>query len=110
MEPKRRSSRVGTIVLILAGLSTGCASSGGTPKTVEPGADRDRYEASCDLALTELERLIARRSADDDFPGADLVEAQELYRAGRELYLEREYALALEVIEEGIQLLKEPSH
>ena len=47
------------------------------------------------------------RSQEDNFPTAVLAEANELHQIGKELYLEREYALALEFIEQGIQLVKQ---
>jgi hypothetical protein len=57
------------------------------------------------MALLELERLIEDKKR--GVSAAALAEAQELFRVGRELYLEREYELALELVEEAINILKE---
>ena len=59
------------------------------------------------LALLEPERLIEEKSTKKDVSAAVQAEAQELFRLGRELYLEREYELALEMVEEAIAMLKE---
>ena len=69
--------------------------------------ERDQAEIACEMALLELESLIEEKSAEKDVSAAVLAEAQELFRLGRELYLEREYELALEMVEEAIDILKE---
>lgn len=84
----------------------GCASNRTPGPSSEVMVD---YRVSCEIALARLERLIGQRSRQDGFPEARLLEATELQTLGRELYLEREYALALEMIEEGIKLLEEKS-
>jgi len=59
------------------------------------------------MALLELESLIEQKSNDEGTSPAMLMEAREVFRLGRELYLEREYDLALEMVEEAIAMLKE---
>ena len=99
----------GMALLLLAGL----AQMGCSPRTCDSGQavesidEQDRLELACELAIIHLEELIANRSKEDNFPTAVLAEANELHEIGKELYLEREYALALEFIEQGIQLVKE---
>jgi hypothetical protein len=85
----------------------GCGS-GGVPEPATGFSDElDDLEVACELALLELEQLIVKRSQQPDFPAALLIEARELHQLGQELYLEREYALAMEIIEEGIALVEE---
>ncbi|UCG52115.1 MAG: hypothetical protein JSW58_00755 [Candidatus Latescibacterota bacterium] len=115
-----RTSRVSDLVRISVLVSTisalvlmsciGCAPTHDSGGVNGNGVlDRDPLEVSCELALVRLESLIASRSADKSFAPAVLIEAKELHRMGTELYLERQYALALELIEEGILLLEEES-
>jgi hypothetical protein len=106
----RRRVAAGALALLVVALSTwGCASTQ-PPEVAESVESPDAYRVSCEASLIELERLLALRSSQDDFPKDALIEAQELYRLGRELYLEREYVLALDMIEEGIQLVEEQHH
>jgi hypothetical protein len=105
-----RIRTAGRNVLLLTGiLAWGCASNGATPPAAST-ADRHQEEINCELALEELAQMIALRSRQRDFSQAALTEAQEHYALARELYLEREYALAIELIEDGIDLLKEQDH
>jgi hypothetical protein len=69
--------------------------------------DRDQIEIACEMALLQLERLIEERSRLGGVSVAMLAEAREVLRLGKELYLEREYELALEMVDEAIGMLKE---
>lgn len=95
-------------LLFLVGLTQmGCSPRGGSSEPALESADElNRLELACEVAIIHLEELIANRSQEDNFPTAILAEASELHQIGKELYLEREYALALEFIEEGIHLVK----
>jgi hypothetical protein len=97
----------GLAVLAIAGL--GCGAGGAPRPGAETSDDRDRLEVACEVALIRLEKLIAERSDEHDFPAPRLLEARELYALGRELYLEREYDLALEFLEDGITLVDKKS-
>jgi hypothetical protein len=98
------------VILVLSGLAlAACASSRAPGPAFEVAGDADRDRLACESALLRLERLILQRSSEDRFSAAALLEATELQQLGQELYLEGEYALALEMIEEGIQLLEEKS-
>ncbi len=92
-------------ILIIASALWGCAST----RIPEPASeiDRDHFEVTCEIALLRLERLIEMRAAQKTFPLAMLLEAKELQKIGKQLYLEREYALALELIGQGIELVEE---
>ena len=98
------------VAFIVGSALLACSSNRGAPgaASAEPD-DRDPLEVSCEIALVHLEQLIESSSNDDDFPEVVLIEAKELHQIGKELYLEQEYALALEFIEEGIRLLEENS-
>ena len=85
----------------------GCSPRGGNSEpALESIDEQDRLELACEVAIIHLEELIVNRSQEDDFNTAILAEATELHQIGKELYLEREYALALEFIEAGIPLVK----
>jgi len=96
-------------LLLFAGLAQmGCSPQASNSKAALENVDeQDRLELACEFAIVHLEELIANRSQEDDFPTAVLAEATELHKIGKELYLEREYALALEFIEQGIQLVED---
>jgi hypothetical protein len=94
------------IALLTAILYWGCASAP-APDALTVFDDRTAEETACEVALLKLEKLLEARATQRSFSVPALLEARELHRIGRELYLEREYALALELIEEGIQLVEE---
>jgi len=64
-------------------------------------------EIACEMALLQLERLIEAKSRSGGVSAAMLAEAREVFRLGSELYLEREFELALEMVDEAIDMLKE---
>ena len=102
----RRAQGAGAFALaiLLAAAGVGCASQSDVDPT--SSADNDPGALECELALVRLDGLIAARAEQSDFPAAILIEAREIYQMGRQLYLEREYELALRLIEEGIQLVE----
>ena len=65
-------------------------------------------EIECERELLYLEELLDSRRGDHDFPVAVLAEAYELKQSAAELFLDEEYRLALELIDEAIALLREP--
>ena len=105
-------ARTGLIIAVvvasgfaLGGCSPQHASQPDTGLMTEAGRDR----VSCEVELLRLARLIQHRSSQARFSEVALLEARELHQLGRELYLEGEYTLALEMIEQGIRLLEEKS-
>jgi hypothetical protein len=86
---------------------TGCASQGAGDSAVESPLEREPLEVACEVALIELKALIDERAADAAFSRAALGEAMALYQVGTEFYLEGEYDLALELIEQAFDVLKE---
>jgi hypothetical protein len=81
----------------------------GSPPAHDKGdlPESGQIEIACEMALLQLESLIERKSNEGGVSPAVLAEAREIFRLGRELYLEREYDLALEMVEEAIAMLKE---
>lgn len=109
-----RISRLGrlgrsTSLALLIGLALwGC----GSLHSGEPSSLDSQYrdlEVTCELALMRLQKSIDRRTSQAGFSPVALLEARELHRIGTQLYLEGEYILALEMLEEGIHLLEEES-
>jgi len=97
---------LGSIAFVVAWGVVGCVSPPPSDDSLD-ATQKDPIEFACEIAMIELERMIEQRSTEADFPAAALIEAQELHRMGKQLYLEREYVLALELIEEAIDLLEE---
>ena len=99
-----------TALVLLAGVGCAAASMGcvSGSNTDAPTADLDRNpnELTCELALLHFEQLIDARSSEEAFSPAALIEAREIYQISRQLYLEREYQLALQLIEEGMLLVE----
>jgi lipoprotein NlpI len=102
-----RAGKVVSLVLVAGCIVWGC-SANRPDQAVSAGIDdTDQTEIACEIALLRLEQLIQTRSSQENFPAAILFEANELYRIGMELYLEGEYGLSLELVEEAIKLLEE---
>lgn len=94
-------------VLVFAAAITFCACAPQPtpdPTTTTP-RDRDPTEVACEIALVKLEERID--TSENRIGAAALAEARELYRSAKLLYLEREYGLALELIDEAMELLEE---
>ena len=104
----RRRARWSLLALLIALAAVpGCASHTiPTDGLDEPADARSAEELMCETELVALGRLIESRSADKAFPLAKLLEATELHRSARSLYLEGEYSLALELIKEGKGILE----
>jgi len=86
----------------------GCSQNSAVPPEAgpEPTPAIDiALELDCERELAYLDALIARRAEDAGFPQATLIEVRELRRTAAELYLMREFVLALEFIGEAVALL-----
>ena len=97
-------------LVVAAGVfAPGCSprsdSSGLSPADAVP---KSPLEIECERELLYLEELLDSRRGDHDFPVAALAEAYELKQSAAELFLDEEYRLALELIDEAIALLREP--
>jgi hypothetical protein len=107
MIPRAGASGRNILVAVVIGwVLLGCGPATHDKAPADP-PERDHVETACEMALMELERLIEENSTERSVSAAALAEARELFRLGRELYLEREYELALEMVEEAINILKE---
>ena len=69
--------------------------------------DRALTELACERELVFLDSLISERDSHPDFSRPRLAEARGLWDSAIELYLEQEFELALELIAEAINLLKD---
>jgi hypothetical protein len=104
---RTRFYRRASYIILAAVIIGGCGPKHSSSDLPDDGYGSDVFELSCERALVHLHQLIEKRSSDDQFPLAKLIEAREYHQMGRELYLQREYVLALEIIEEGIKLVKD---
>jgi hypothetical protein len=95
------------VVLVIVATLWGCSSAPPKDTAAASPTDRTASEVACELALIKLAGLIEAQSAHKTVSSAVFAEATELYRLSKELYLEREYELALELAEEGIELIEE---
>jgi hypothetical protein len=110
MEGYRTISHRGALLLLLATVIIGgCGPKRSAPNLSEDSLGGDIFELSCERALVHLYQLIEKRSSEEQFPPAKLIEAREYHQMGKELYLKREYELALEIIEAGIKLVQDDS-
>ncbi len=97
----------GTIaaLLFLAVAIAQCAPKN-APETSFDDEWEERYlEVTCEKNLSYLDRLIQERSVSERIPAALIVEAKEIFRLAESLYLEKEYILALELIDDAIKML-----
>jgi len=77
--------------------------------SAEEKAEQSDLAAECASQLVYLADLIEAEDGGGDAPRSTLIEARELYELGKELYLKRDFRLALDLIEEALQLLQETS-
>jgi len=89
------------LVAVVLAAGVGCARA----PTSEPDVERSADEMLCARALLQLDQRIASCEK-AGAPAAVIVEAREIYRMSRELYLQRDYELALQLIEEGMRLFE----
>ena len=95
----------GVLVIVIAITFCACASQPAADSTTKSPQNQDPIEVACEIALVELEQQIER--SQENVGAAALAEVRELYRFAKRLYLEREYELALELIDEALALLEE---
>jgi hypothetical protein len=99
----------GLILLVcIAGACTGCTHSMKIPPGSQDPQDSMLLETTCEDNLQYLGKIIKELSAKTGTPDARLVEATEIYRLAESLYLQREFILASELIEEAVNRLEEP--
>ena len=87
------------LFLFAPGCSPGAAGSG------SPADDIETRELECERGLEALDAAIRRATGDTMVSAAMLHEARALRETAGELYLEAEFELALELIDEALALL-----
>jgi len=103
-------SRGAALGAVLAVVLASCAARPPAPTT---GAQRNvgssptELERRCEEKLLVLSQLIETSLAAGGAEDASLAEARELYREAQRLYLEGEYELSLEFIDQALAILEE---
>jgi hypothetical protein len=95
--------------MILTGfLLLGLACSSGPVPELNPssGSDEILLQLTCEKNLSYLRVLIADKQANNNIPAFRIIEAQEIFRSAEFLYLQQEYELATELIENAIEILE----
>jgi hypothetical protein len=95
--------------MILPVFSLWSCSPRGSANSAAGTAEESGLATECSSQLIYLANLIEVKEIERDFPASALIEAKELYELGEELYLKRDFRLALDLIEEALQLLQETS-
>jgi hypothetical protein len=98
-----------SLALLVCILPAGCTHSNGDPPDTPDAADAGLLEAACESNLRYLAAMIKEFEADMESSDALLIEAKEIYRMAESLYLQKEFKLASELIEDAIAILEEPS-
>jgi hypothetical protein len=105
--------RFNTVVFaVLAAVLTCSACAPSHNLTEDPSfarEDRDNIESACQSQLTYLNAMIANYFPYDETTRLNLIEAKELYNISEELYLRKDYSLALELIDKAIKIIEESS-
>ena len=99
------------IIVAVFALVLGCSQGGRPPALGEPGIDDDSngLAFACERALEHLDSLLARSELDPTTTPDRLIEAKELRRSATDLFLDGEYELALEFVDEAISILGKSS-
>ena len=106
--PDNPSASVGVAIVIALflfapGCSPGVSGSGGLDD--DPAGNITALELECESGLQSLDVAIERAAGDAAVSAAALYEAQALRETAGELYLEAQFQLALELIDEALALL-----
>ncbi|MFH1756221.1 MAG: hypothetical protein ABIA59_11035 [Candidatus Latescibacterota bacterium] len=96
------------VFVTAAAVVIGCAASNGIQPVSQNPSNGSLLESTCADNLAYLNIIINGFSAQKGMSNPRLVEAQEIYHLAEILYLQKEYSLAIELIEDAVQLLKEP--
>lgn len=94
------------MALVVTGAIPACSGTSGSDMIRDdPSAAADALESECERGLEALDRVIERSATSALVTAAALAEARALRREAGELYLESEFRLALELIDEALSLL-----
>jgi hypothetical protein len=105
-----KRARLLCVAVTAAVLAVTAAGNGCSPKNDSSGdavsyLQKSPLEKECERELLRLDGLIESHGESPGNSAADVAEAVELRRIAVELFLEEQYDLALELIEEAIALL-----
>jgi hypothetical protein len=103
---KTFSSAILVAVGLIAPLAA-CTSQSRSQETAEIATDELLLEFACERDLLYLDDIIQKHLSKKTVPLARLLEAQELRWLAGTLYLQREYSLAVKLIEDAVKLLEE---
>ncbi len=95
------------LLICITAVVAGCANSSSNPPGSGIPADAGLLEAACEDDLQYLAKIIKELSAGKGTDDAVLIEAMEIYRMAESLYLQKEFKLASELIENAVKRLKE---
>lgn len=97
------------IVVVL--LAPACASNGAQRVADDRAGDVSALiEQECEAQLLHLSSLLAalERTAPDSDP--TIIECKEIYALSEELYLKKEYSLALSLIDDALSLIEKSAY
>ncbi len=105
------SSRTAVALTLFAACALACAANdfpGSPPPDAAAVSDSTSasWAAACDVALQQLDSLLAARDSDPAASIADLAEARSLRREALDLMAESEYELAFDLIARAISVLE----
>ncbi len=98
------------LCICLAPVLSGCAHRYVPDALPNELTDEHLLEATCEENLSYLGSIIEDRLAVKKSPTYQLLEAQEIFRLAQTLYLQKEYSLAIELIENAIEILEKPEN
>jgi hypothetical protein len=99
----------GVLLLVCVSAAAGCTHPKDSPPGFVDTEDAVFLEAACENNLQYLEKIIKEFEAKNGTSDALLIEATEIFRMAESLYLQREFKLASDWIEDAIRMLEEPS-
>lgn len=103
----RSAPWMAVLFAVVLGIGSGCSSHSAFSENPPQPLEADfPLEIECERELVFLDTLIEARRGDRRVPEAALAEAVELRRTAADLFLDGEYRLALELIDEAVSLLK----
>lgn len=101
--PARRRCATSAIAIAIATIVLGCSQAREAGRADEDGSDG--LALACERAIAHLDSLILESQHSPTVKTGALVEARALRGTAAELYLDGEYELALEFIDEAITIL-----
>ena len=98
------SNITGSVICMTLLVTLGCSP---RAASLRPSPEDPHSALACERELVFVDTILARCDSDPSFPRGRLAEAKELRNMAVELYLERDFVLALELLAEAVSILKE---